>query len=134
MDGGPRPQLTASRVHAHRVLPHVHIQISRFLAARTIEHQTVYSQDGFKAGIVSDLPAYFDCHPSLHYTIDVFLRDGVRRTYEQALEQARWQTQPNLPLFLIVEEHREFAPTTLNDGECFTMDECRNNCFSQVKV
>ena len=93
-----------------------------------IDHQTIYFHGGFKAGIVSDLPAYFDSHPSEspHNSIDVSLRDGVRRTYEQALEQARRQTQPNLPLFLIVEEHREFDPTILNSGECFTIDECRD--------
>ena len=100
---------------------------SYLVAEDPIDHQVIYSSSGLKASIVSDLPAYFEQEPaeSLHYSIDVSLRAGVRSTYEKAVEQCnRQQTHLEVPLFLVIEEYAEIPPTVLNSGECFMIDEC----------
>ena len=92
------------------------------------EHQVIYPQDGLKASIVSDLPAYFEQDPaeSLHYSIDVSLRANVRNIYEKAVEQSNQQPDPEVRLFVVIEEYTEVPPTVLNRGECFMIDEYRD--------
>lgn len=101
---------------------------SYLVAEEPVNHQVIYSHDGLKASIVSDLPAYFEQEPaeSLHYSIAVSLRASVRSIYEKAVEQANQQTPPEVPLFVVIEEHADVSPTVLNRGECFTIDEYRN--------
>ena len=96
--------------------------------AEAVKPQVLHSHRGLKAVLVSGLPEYFEEQPieSLHYSIDVSLRTGVRSTYEEAVQEANRRIQPTLPLFLVVEERREGRPTVLNSGECFTMDEFRD--------
>ena len=93
-----------------------------------INHQIIYSHDGLKVAIVSDLPSYFEHEPAIsqHYSIDVSLRAGVSRIYEDALKQSKERTEPSLPLFLVIEEYSEVSATVLNSGQCFTIDECRD--------
>ena len=93
-----------------------------------VDDQIVHSHGGLTAAIVSDLPAYFERYPaeSLHYSIDVSLGAGVHSTYNKAVEQAKRRTHPDLPLFLVIEECADVPTTTLNSGECFTIDECRD--------
>ena len=90
-------------------------------------HQVIYSQNGFTAAIVSDLPAYFEqtSAESLHYSINVALRDGVRSTYEKVTEQANRQNHPKVPLFLVIDEYKDVPKTVLNSGECFSVVENR---------
>ena len=102
---------------------------SYLVAEEPVNHQVIYPRGSFKASIVSDLLAYFEQDPaeSLHYSIDVSLRAGVRSTYEKAVEQANQrQPHPGVPLFVVIEEYVEVPPTVLNSGECFTIDECRD--------
>lgn len=98
------------------------------VAEEPVEHQVIYSQDGLKASIVSDLPAYFEQDPdeSLHYSIDVSLRTNVRSIYEKAVEQANQRPDPEVPLFVVIEQYAEVPPTALNSGECYMIDEYRN--------
>ena len=98
------------------------------VAEEPVEHQVIYSQDGLKASIVSDLPAYFEQDPdeSLHYSIDVSLRTNVRSIYEKAVEQANQRPDPEVPLFVVIEQYAEVPPTALNNGECYMIDEYRN--------
>lgn len=101
---------------------------SYLVADEPVGHQIIYSRDGLKASIVSDLPAYFEQEPaeSLHHSIDVSLRAGVHSTYEKAVEQAnRRQPRSEVPLFVVIEEYAEVSPTVLNSGECFMIDEHR---------
>ncbi len=93
-----------------------------------VDHQIVYSHGGFKAAILSDLPAYFERNStaSLHYSIDVSLRSGVHSTYKKTVEQANRQSNPKVPLFLVIEECADVSSTVLDSGECFTVDECRD--------
>ena len=93
-----------------------------------VDHQVVYSHGDLKAAIVSDLPAYFERHSdeSLHYSIDVSLRARVLSTYEKAFEQAKLQTHPHVPLFIVIGKCTEVAPKVLNSDWCFTVDECLN--------
>ena len=55
-----------------------------------MEYQIIYSQNDFKAAIVSNLPAYFEQKPekSIHYAIDVSLRAGIHSTYQKANERS----------------------------------------------
>lgn len=102
---------------------------SYLVAEEPVDHQAIYSSDGLKASIVSDLPAYFEQEPakSLHYSIDVSLRSGIHSTYGKAVEQSnRQKTQSQVPLFLVIEEYAEIPPTVLNSGECLIIDECRD--------
>ena len=102
---------------------------SAYLASEVpVDHQIIYSRDGLKVALVSDLPAYFgQVHaPSQHYAIDVSLRAGVCRAYEDAIKQSRQQTNPTPPLFLVIEQTAAIPPTVLNSGQCFTVDECRD--------
>ena len=94
----------------------------------SVPPQRIYSDGDLTAGIVSDLPAYFEkgSPGSLHYTIDVSLRARARSTYEKAVAETSSRSQQTVPLFLVVEEHREGTPTTLKSGECFTIDEFRD--------
>ena len=96
------------------------------VAEEPIDHQVIYLHDGLKAAIVSDLPAYFEREPaeSLHYSIGVALRAGVRSIYEKAVEQSNRQSPPEVPLFVVIEEYAEVPPTVLNSGECYMIDEC----------
>ena len=98
---------------------------SYLVAEEPIDCQIIYSLDGLKAAIVSDLPAYFEQIPdeSLHYAIDVSLRAGVRSTYEKAIERSNRKSRSEAPLFLVIEERAEVPATVLNSGECFTIDE-----------
>ena len=97
------------------------------VAEEPIDHQVIYSHGDFRASIVSDLPAYFEQDPtkSLHYSIAVSLRASVRSIYEKAVEQANQQPHPQVPLFVVMEEHADVSPTVLNSGECSMIDECR---------
>lgn len=99
---------------------------SHSVAEEPVDSQVIYSHGGFKASIVSDLPAYFEQSPakSLHYSIDVSLRASVRNIYEKALEQSNRQPRPKVPLFVVIEEYVEVPPTVLNSGECCIIDEC----------
>ena len=102
---------------------------SYLVAEEPIDYQVIYSHGGLKVSIVSNLPAYFEQEPaeSLHYSIDVSLRAGVRSTYEKAVEQSnRQQPHPAVPLFVVIEEYAKVPPTVLNSGECFMIDECRD--------
>lgn len=99
---------------------------SYLVAEKPVDHQAIYSSDGLKASIVSDLPAYFEQEPatSPHYSIDVSLCSGIHSTYEKAVEQSdRRKPQLQAPLFLVIEEYAEISPTVLNRGECFLIDE-----------
>lgn len=98
------------------------------VAEEPVEHQVIYSQDGLKASIVSDLPAYFEQDPaeSLHYSIAVSLRANVRSIYEKAVEQANQRPDPEVPLFVVIEEYAKVPPTVLNSGECYMIDECHD--------
>ena len=91
-------------------------------------HQVIYSHNSFTAAIVSDLPAYFEqlSAESLHYSINVALRDGVRSMHEIAAEQANRQNHPIVPLFLVIDEYKDVPKTVLNSGECFSVAENRN--------
>ncbi len=102
---------------------------SYLAAEEPVNHQVIYSHGSFKASIVSDLLAYFEQDPaeSLHYSIDVSLRVGVRSTYEKTVEQSNRQPHSEVPLFVVIEEHMEVPPTVLSSGECFTIDECRDD-------
>ncbi len=93
-----------------------------------VNPQRIYSDGDLTAAIVSDLPVYFGEKPadSPHYAIDVSLRAHVRGTYNEAVEETSSGPQRTLPLFLVVQEHREVTPTILNSGECFAIDEFRD--------
>ena len=102
---------------------------SYLVAEEPVDYQVIYSHGGLKASIVSDLPAYFEQEPaeSLHYSIDVSLRAGIRSTYEKAIEQSnRRQSYSEVPLFIVIEEYAKVPPTVLNSGECFMIDEYRD--------
>lgn len=104
---------------------------SYLVAKEPVNHQVIYSRDGCKVSIVSDILAYFeqDLAESPHYSIDGFLRASVRSTYAKAVEQANQlqrQPHPEVPLFVVMEEYAEVPPTVLNSGECFTIDKCRD--------
>ena len=93
-----------------------------------VDHQIIYSHGGLNVAIVSNLPAYFgqDSSVSQHYSIDVSLRAGVQRTYENAIKQSSQSKHPTVPLFLVIQEYSEVPPIDLNDGQCFIIDECLN--------
>ena len=93
---------------------------SYLVAEEPLDHQLIYSREGFKASIVSNFQAYFEQEPadSLHYSIDVSLRASVRSIHEKAVKQ------PTAPLFIVIEEHMKVPPTELNSGECVMIDEC----------
>ena len=101
---------------------------SYLVAEGPVDHRVIYSRGSFKASIVSDLLTYFEQDPaeSLHYSIDVSLRAGVRSIYGKALEQANRQPHQEVPLFVVIEEYVEVPLTVLNNGECFMIDECRD--------
>lgn len=94
-----------------------------------VDHQIIYSHGGLNVAVVSNLLAYFeqDSPKSRHYSIDVSLRAGVQRTYENAIKQSSQSNHPTVPLFLVIQEYSEVSPTDLNDGQCFTIDECLNS-------
>ena len=93
-----------------------------------VGHQVIYSHGGLNVAIVSNLPAYFgqDSPISQHYSIDVSLRAGVQRTYDNAIKQSSQSNNSTVPLFLVIQEYSEVSPTDLKDGQCFTIDECLN--------
>ena len=72
--------------------------------------------EGFRAAVVSDLPAYFQPDVFPHYANDVSLRDGVDRVYRKVLSQSR---SPNPPIFLVTEEYETIPATQFANGECF---------------
>ena len=94
----------------------------------TVDHHIIYSDGGVTAAIVSDLPAYFtrESDASLHYSVDVSVRAGVQDTYKKAMKQVGGQAQPQVPLFLVVEECVELPPVALHRDRCLSIDECRN--------
>ena len=100
---------------------------SYLVAEEPVDHQIVYSDDCFRAAIVSDLPAYFERDPadSFHYSIDVYLRVQVCSTYDSAIEETSRKDHPEAPLFLVIEEHVNISSTLLNSGECLAIDEYR---------
>ena len=80
---------------------------SAYLASEApVAHQVIYSLVGLKAALVSDLPLTFEQvrAPSQHYAIDVSLRAGVHSAYEYAIKQSREKTDPDAPLFLVIEQ------------------------------
>ena len=83
---------------------------------------TVYSDSGFRAAIVSELVDYFEQEPgdSLHYSIDVSLRAGVRRAHNRVVGQL---SRNRDTLFIVIEDNTPVTPTELNHGECFTIPE-----------
>lgn len=87
-----------------------------------VRHQVISERSGFKATVVSDLPAYFhQGHSKLpHYAIDVSLRDGVHRVYRREVEQ---RNRSGMPMFLLVEQYEDVPATTFANGECFVIDE-----------
>lgn len=93
--------------------------------SETVEHHIVHSGRNLKAVIVSDLIHYFEqtSERSPHYSIDVSLRAGVRRTYTKVLEHSNSQVISDFPLFLVIEESICLPPTTLDRGECFITNE-----------
>ncbi len=95
------------------------------LAEPSDVHYVVYLKGGWRATIVSDVPAYFEREStdSLHYSIDVSLRAEVQRTPETAIGHSG---QSACPIFLVVEECRAVPPTVCNSGECFTIDQYRD--------
>ena len=101
---------------------------SDLIAEEPVRSQIIFSRSGFKAALVSDLPSYFERHQveSLHYTIDVSLRHGVRNAYEKAVERSSRKTPAEVPLFIVLEHHEEVPATVLDRGECFAIDEHRD--------
>ena len=101
---------------------------SRAVAGGHVDSQIVYSMNGFRAAIVSDLPSYFEKEPakSRHHGIDVSLRAGVRSTHAKAVERYNKMNPPAVPLFLVIERYQRVPVTALNNGECFTVDEYRD--------
>ncbi|MCY4646075.1 MAG: hypothetical protein OXE73_04295 [Gammaproteobacteria bacterium] len=87
---------------------------------------TVYSVDGIKAAIASDLPRYFERSGSLHYSIDVSVGFRTNDEYTKALEQASDRSNARVPLFLIVEEFVPTPPTALSGGQCYSIEEVRD--------
>ena len=87
---------------------------------------TVYSVDGIKAAIVSDLPRYFERSGSLHYSIDVSVGFRANAEHRNALAQASDRSNARVPLFLIVEEFVETPPTGLSGGQCYSIKEVRD--------
>ena len=88
--------------------------------------QLITECENLKAVVVSDLPAYFqDGHSEFpHYAIDISLRHGVERVYRKEAEQ---RTPPQRPLFVVIEQYETVPVTTFANGECFEIDERRNN-------
>ena len=101
---------------------------SYLVSEEPVDHHIVYSHDCSRAAIVSDLPAYFERDPadSFHYSIDVSLRVQVRSTYDSAIKETSRKDHPEVPLFIVIEEHVNISSTLLNRGECFAIDECRD--------
>ena len=99
---------------------------SDLITEEPVDHQIIYSHDRLNVTIVSDLPAYFgqESPESQHYSIDVSLRAGVQRVYDHAIKQSNQRTHPTVPLFLVIQEYSKISPIELNDGQCFTIDEC----------
>ena len=89
-------------------------------------HEVIYEDETFKAAVVSDLPAYFQEGRSgfPHYAIDVSLRDGVDRIYSKEVSQ---QKATNVPIFLVIEQYESVPVTTFENGECFLIDERRDD-------
>lgn len=87
-----------------------------------VRPQVISERAGFKATVVSNLPAYFQQGHSRfpHYGIDVSLRDGVDRVYRKEAEQ--WNGS-RTPMFLLIEQYEDVAATTFANGECFVIDE-----------
>ena len=98
------------------------------VSEKIVEHKIIYSHEGLKVVLVSDLPAYFKqgYSPSQHYAIDVSLRAGVHSVYENAIKKSRKKANLHAPLFLVIEQNASVPPTKLNSGQCFTVDECLN--------
>ena len=88
-------------------------------------YEMIYEDETFKAAVVSDLPAYFQEGRSGfdHYAIDVSLKDGVDRVYSKEASQ---QKNPNVPIFLVIEQYESIPVTKFENGECFLIDECRD--------
>ena len=94
------------------------------VSEKTVEHQIIYSHEGLKAALVSDLSTYFKqrSSPSQHYAIDVSLRAGAHSVYENAIKQFRKKAKTRAPLFLVIEQTVAVPPTKLNSGQCFIVD------------
>ncbi len=99
---------------------------SQLTSDEPVAPQLITECESLKAVVVSDLPAYFqDGHSEFpHYAIDISLRHGVERAYSIEVEQ--W-TPPQRPMFVVIEQYEAVPATTFANGECFEIDERRNN-------
>ena len=99
---------------------------SQLTSDEPIAPQLITKCESLKAVVVSDLPAYFqDGHSEFpHYAIDISLRHGVERVYRKEAEQ---RTPPQRPMFVVIEQYEAVPSTTFANGECFEIDERRNN-------
>ena len=95
-------------------------------AEAPVPYQLICKNQAFKAAVVSDLPAYFQQNGSAfpHYTINVSLRDGVDRIYRKELSKKK---APILPIFLVTEQYESVPVTKFENGECFLIDERRDD-------
>ena len=98
---------------------------SEVVAEEPVQYNVILGQAGMKAAIVCNLPAYFEEDPaeSLHFDISVSFRSGIRSTYENSRRNRDGTAEK---LFLVIEEHTEFAPITMSGGQCFSIDEVRD--------
>ena len=98
---------------------------SEVIAEEPVQHKNIFDEDGMKAAIVCDLPAYFEKKPadSLHFEVDISLRAAVHSTHEKSLEQSERTAKS---LFLVIEEIAEFSPTVMSSEQCFTIDAVRD--------
>ncbi len=85
--------------------------------------EVIYETRSFRAVVISDLPAYFKRGRTKfpHYGMDVSLRDGIDRAYEK--KRGR-RPQSSRAFFLLIEEYEKVPFTTLENGECFEIDQC----------
>ena len=98
---------------------------SEVVAEEPVQYNVILGQAGMKAATVCNLLAYFEEDPaeSLHFDISVSCRSGIRSTYENS---RRNRDRTAEKLFLVIEEHTEFAPITMSGGQCFSIDEVRD--------
>ena len=99
---------------------------SQLTSVELVAPQLIAECECIKAVVVSDLPACFqDGHSEFpRYVIDISLRHGVERAYRKEMEQ---QTLPQRPMFVVIEQYETVPATTFANGECFEIDERRNN-------
>ena len=98
---------------------------SQLVSEEPIAPHLITESENLKAVVASDLPAYFqDGHSKFpHYAIDVSLRAGVEGTYEKEIKQRK---SPQQPMFVVIEQYETVPTTTLDNGECYLIDEHRS--------